>query len=78
MSWFQKAVLALVPRQTAEKMEEESRDWVLTCTCGHDTSLWDMGGIRYGGRGKSWTMTRCGGCGRTFWGSLHKRSRFQA
>ena len=47
--------------------EAESRGWVAVCPhCGLETSVWDMGGLRYKSTkgGRSWTGGRCRRCGR--------------
>ena len=47
------------------KVEAESRRWMMQCPrCGHETSVWDAGGIRYKARGPVWRLGRCAGCGR--------------
>lgn len=60
-------ILKFVSRETAAKMEAESRKWKLKCKCGHETNIWEIGGIRYKAfsRGKK-TMIRCPTCGFTW------------
>ncbi len=45
-----------------EKMKAESQAWHLVCDCGHATSVWDRGGIRYGASGKPMKMMSCPAC----------------
>jgi hypothetical protein len=73
MSFLQRLITSIVPKSWAVAMEAESRRWVMRCDCGHETSIWEMGGIRYGASGRTWTRCRCGQCGTAFWGRLHKR-----
>lgn len=47
-----------------EKMKAESQAWHLVCDCGHATSVWDRGGIRYGASGKPMKMMSCPACGK--------------
>ncbi|MEA2511593.1 MAG: hypothetical protein QOF01_4024 [Thermomicrobiales bacterium] len=72
-SRFQRLIGRLVPRSWATAMEAESRDWLVRCpACGFERSIWDLGGIRWKGRGTSWTWLRCPACGKRGW---HKVSR---
>lgn len=60
-------ILKFVSRETATKMEAESRAWKLRCKCGHETDYWAIGGIRYkaASRGKK-LLLRCPKCGLTW------------
>jgi hypothetical protein len=60
-------ILKFVSRETAKKMEAESRGWKLKCKCGHETDYWEIGGIRYkaASRGKK-MLIRCPTCGLTW------------
>jgi hypothetical protein len=55
-------------------MEAESRQWLVRCmTCGHETNVWDMGGVRYKAAGSSRALMFCKPCGRRrchliYWG----------
>jgi hypothetical protein len=64
-------ILKFVSRETAKKMEAESRKWKLTCKCGHETDYWSIGGLRYKAAsiGKK-VMIRCPKCGLT-WHDVH-------
>jgi hypothetical protein len=71
---FRNLILAIVSKKTATSMEEESRRWIATCRhCGQETSIWDLGGIRYGASGKSSTRIRCRGCDEVGWQTFVKR-----
>jgi hypothetical protein len=70
---FQRLIVRLAPRSWAEAMEASTRQWVLRCQCGHELSLWDAGGIRWGGGGKSATYGRCPGCGQRGWLAVVRR-----
>ena len=72
MSRIQRFFRAIFPASWWKTMEADSRRWVMRCPCGHETSIWDMGGIRSKASGKSWTRGKCGQCGEKFWGSLNK------
>ncbi len=52
------------PASWFEKMKAESQQWHLVCDCGHATSVWDRGGIRYGASGKPMKMMNCPACGK--------------
>jgi hypothetical protein len=65
---FQKFIFALMPATWAKAAEAESRTWMLTCAkCGHEQSIWDVGGIRWGSRGRSYTFRRCASCHKLGW-----------
>lgn len=52
------------PASWFEKMKAESQHWHLVCDCGHATSVWDRGGIRYGASGKPMKLMSCPACGK--------------
>ncbi|PLW94860.1 MAG: hypothetical protein C0592_01585 [Marinilabiliales bacterium] len=43
--------------------EAESKLWVFNCECGHEFSIWDVGGMRYKARGNPVKVVRCPKCG---------------
>jgi hypothetical protein len=44
-------------------MEAESREWLVRCpACGHQRSIWELGGVRYKARGTKWIFRRCPAC----------------
>ncbi len=47
------------------RIEAESRTWMMRCPrCGHETSVWDNGGMRYRALGTVYRLGRCRGCSR--------------
>ncbi len=52
------------PASWFDKMKAESQQWHLVCDCGHATSVWDRGGIRYGASGKPMKLMSCPACGK--------------
>jgi ribosomal protein S27E len=73
MSHLQRFFLAIVPRGVGKAMEKESRLWMLRCpSCGHETSVWDAGGIRYLAHGQPQRRFRCLICGPQ-WHTLYKK-----
>lgn len=69
----QRVIRALCPKwQTS--IESESRDWVMRCPCGAETSVWEMGGIRYKAAGNPLRNGRCGTCGNVFVGQVYRKS----
>lgn len=70
----QRIMKALAPKWLADDMEADSRRWRIQCnTCGHDRSIWDIGGIRYKAVGKSRTIIRCPRCDRLRAHTIAKR-----
>ncbi|MGH7163054.1 MAG: hypothetical protein ACREID_06195 [Planctomycetota bacterium] len=73
MRVLQRFFSRVLPRRWAASMEAESRTWVMRCRCGHETSIWEMGGIRWKAAGTPLTLGRCAACGRMFLGLLRRR-----
>ncbi len=56
-------ILWLMPAKMKAEAEADSRTWIGTCKhCGAETSIWDIGGIRYKGRGERTTRVKCQKC----------------
>lgn len=56
MTRLQKFLLGFLPPDRRAAAEAESRRWKVICAdCGHATSIWDMGGVRYGATGRTLT-----------------------
>ncbi|BCW88654.1 hypothetical protein sos41_17950 [Alphaproteobacteria bacterium SO-S41] len=54
--WFMSA-------KTRAAAEAESRQWIATCpNCGTQTSIWDLGGLRYKASGSPSIGFRCPKC----------------
>jgi hypothetical protein len=73
MSFVQRLFTAILPRKWAESMESESRAWVMQCPCGHERSVWEAGGIRYGASGNPRLRVRCPECGRQTWHRVYRK-----
>jgi hypothetical protein len=75
MGLLQRLATNLLPRKWAQALEDESRTWVMQCPkCGQETSIWQMGGIRFKAAGRPWRWGRCAGCQHTFMGQLYRRA----
>ena len=66
-------ILAVLPSAIAKDMENESRAWIMTCSQGHEQSIWDAGGIRYKAAGKPVKVAWCPACHRFRVQTLHYR-----
>jgi len=65
--------------ETAAAMEAHSRAWRVTCpNCGHERSIWEMGGIRYKAAGEPRIRARCPRCGQSGWHQVSKAANFPA
>lgn len=72
----QRVIKMLCPKwQTS--IEQESRDWVMRCPCGYETSVWEMGGVRFKAAGNPVRSGRCAKCGNVFMGQLYRKSRVE-
>jgi hypothetical protein len=75
MSGLQSFLKAIFPKRWGENMEAESRAWMMRCgNCGHDRSVWEMGGIRWRAGGNPRRMLACPKCGRMSWHTVTRRS----
>jgi hypothetical protein len=75
MSLIQRFFVWILPKHLAHEMEMHSRAWTMTCLhCEHETSIWDMGGIRWRAYGNSRNYMKCISCGRRSWHRLHKKA----
>lgn len=75
MGWLQNVMTRILPQKWAAAMEAESRAWKMRCKCGHEISVWETGGIRWGARGRTWTLWRCPHCGVTWHRDKHQSQR---
>ncbi len=75
MGFFQRLFAALLPKDTMAALEAGSRDWIVQCPCGHERSVWELGGIKYGGKavGKR-TLLKCPKCGKRKWHRWYQKS----
>jgi hypothetical protein len=74
MSFYQKLLMAIVPRRWADEMEAESRSWMLRCkACGLERSVWEIGGVRWKAAGSPSRRRHCPRCGQTTWHMLYRR-----
>lgn len=63
MSRIQKLFAAVLPKRWMAVLEAHSRAWILECSCGRVTSVWETGGIRYRAAGKRSLFIPCPNCG---------------
>ena len=73
MSFPQRIFTFLLPRRWMAAMEAESREWKVTHeACGWRSSVWDLGGIRWGASGSNAVRMECRGCGVRGWMKVHR------
>lgn len=61
-------------RSATPAMETESREWLIRCpVCGHEPSVWDLGGIRYKASGTKWIFRRCSACNQVGWHLVYRK-----
>lgn len=74
-SGAQKLITGAVSPSLREKMEAESRTWMVQCpTCHFERSVWETGGIRYKAAGNPRRLMRCPNCMRLGWHKIYKRT----
>jgi hypothetical protein len=73
MSPLQRFLSAVLPRAWAEEMRADTERWAVRCACGFERSLWDLGGIRWKGSGRSWMWAACPRCGRRGWHTIYRK-----
>ena len=77
LSRTQRLVTRLVGPETAAAMEAHSRAWMVRCLkCGHERSVWELGGIRYKAVGEQRNLMRCPVCGARSWHKMMKAADF--
>jgi hypothetical protein len=67
LSRAQRLAKWLLPRSWSDSMEKESRQWIATCRCGNERSIWELGGIRWKAAGEPRKLLRCPSCGELTW-----------
>ena len=67
MGVFQKFVTAILPKSWTQALETESRKWLMQCPCGAETSIWNLGGVRFKAAGEPRRWRRCDQCGKRTW-----------
>ena len=72
LSLPQKIVKFFSTASLFEKMMEDSKRYRFTCSCGKETSIWDIGGIRYKAAGKPTTGVKCQHCGKFSMQKIYK------
>jgi ribosomal protein S27E len=73
MSAVQRLIMKVLPARWSASIEAESRTWMMRCDdCGHTTSVWDRGGVRWKAKGTPRVRGRCPGCGRTGWHTISR------
>ena len=55
----------------ADSIERHSRSWRMTCPCGHSTSIWERGGIRWFSTGEPRRLAFCESCRARTWHRVH-------
>ena len=74
MSLVQKLFARFCSPQTMQAMEESSRRWKIRCKkCGFETSVWEVGGIRYNASSKGKrTLIKCPKCQKLRWAEVYQ------
>jgi endogenous inhibitor of DNA gyrase (YacG/DUF329 family) len=71
---FRDIILKFMSPELRAKAEADSKTWIAACPrCQKETSIWDIGGIRYKGTGRPMTMVRCSHCGKANFMRFEKR-----
>ncbi len=74
MSAVQNIAKHVLPERVFRSMQDESQTWLMRCPCGHETSVWEMGGIRWKADGKPIRWGQCGGCGERFFAQVYRHA----
>ena len=59
----------------AESAERESKKWIARCKCGHERSIWDLGGVRYKACGNPRRLMKCPSCKKMSWHRIAYRDQ---
>jgi hypothetical protein len=60
-------LVRMLPGGLGDEIEAESRSWFARCRCGCERSIWDLGGIRYKGKGEPRRFLHCPECDQNGW-----------
>ena len=74
MSGIQSFLQKILPKKWADDMEAESRNWMARCPCGHERSIWDLGGVRWKAAGNPRRLLACPACGQNTWHTIIKKN----
>ncbi len=72
LSLAQKITKFFASASLFEKMKADSMLYRFTCACGKETSIWEIGGIRYKAYGKPTTGVKCPHCGKFSMRKIYK------
>jgi hypothetical protein len=68
-------VVGWLPAEWQASIERESREWRARCPkCLQETSVWDLGGVRFKAAGHPFRQVRCRHCSNKFFGQLYRVS----
>jgi len=74
MSRLQQFILGVMPTAWRESAIAESKLWMVECPiCRHERTYWEMGGLRWKGRGSPRIRGTCPACGNTVWFRVYKK-----
>lgn len=75
LSGTQKLIKMFVSKETFAAMEVESKEWKVQCShCGHERSIWDMGGIRWKAHGEKALYRYCVNCDQSSLLKVYKKT----
>jgi len=63
----------ILPASLMAHIEEESKRWYFTCSCGCEFDVWSIGGVRFKAAGRPKKLVTCPACGKTSFLELNKR-----
>jgi hypothetical protein len=71
---LRRLIMRFMPNSVKKAAETESRSWIGACShCGAEMSIWDIGGIRFGGGGAPSTRINCRSCSKFSFVTFRKR-----
>ena len=73
MTFIQEFLMAILPKAWGEDMQAESLSWMMRCTCGFETSVWESGGIRWKAKGSPKRFLVCTQCGQRTWHTVYQK-----
>ena len=74
LSLTQRFFKMIVPKESFEAMEKESKSWMVQCSnCKYERSIWDMGGIRSVAAGNPKTYKLCSNCKQLNWHNIYRK-----
>lgn len=73
LSTAQKIIRFFSSAKFFEKAKADSKRWYFNCECGHEFTIWDIGGVKYKGTGNKKMYVKCPKCKKAAFRQVQRR-----